>query len=157
MVTLRWHSNGTWWSCLPINHSIAPRTKMVHREQRRFKLKAFEFYTGHKQGPWNTWPRLVLLMIRWERQHLARSKKNVCSLPLLCVVWPSGRDHLPCNPPKQRLSGDKIWMKPGGLRGILEKIEAMGQHSYGNRVDSVRMEDSRKAAILTGCCLNQVH
>lgn len=30
---------------------------MVQKEQRKFKLKAFEFYRGHEQGPWDTWPR----------------------------------------------------------------------------------------------------
>lgn len=45
-------------------------------------------------------------------------------------------------------------MKLGGLRGIFEKIEVMGYYLYGNRVDSVRMEDSRKVVIFIGCCFN---
>lgn len=32
-----------------------------------------------------------------------------------------GRDQLPCKPLKQRLSGDKILMKPGRLREITVK------------------------------------
>ena len=31
---------------------------MVQTEQRRFKLKASEFYTGHDQVTRNTWPRV---------------------------------------------------------------------------------------------------
>lgn len=34
---------------------------MVQKEQRRFRLKAFEFYEGHDQGPRDPWPRLFLL------------------------------------------------------------------------------------------------